>query len=92
MPNSTDSRPRLSPSTPQTMPPISMPPICMLSSITPVEQICPVGDADGAQARHADDAEQDQVVDVDEVAERGHEDGQRHGAAVDRRTGHVRRL
>src|SRR5690606_23223570 len=34
-------------------------------------------DADAAQARDADDAEEDQVVDVDEVAERGHED--RHG-------------
>ena len=39
--------------------------------------------ADVTQAWHADDAEQDQIVDIDEVAERGDKNGQRQGPASD---------
>ena len=67
-PNSTDSRPRLSPRMPQSMPPTSMPPICMLSRRTPWLRIWSAGTPSDLEARDADDAEEDEVVDVDEIA------------------------
>ena len=67
------------------MPPRSIPPICMLSRWRPwsVRRSLVAGDAvvleQLGHARGADHAEQDQVVDVDEVAERRDDDGERGG-------------
>ena len=72
-PNSTDSRPRLSPSTPQSDAAEQHAGHLHVEQQHARREELVLRHADAPQARHADDAEEDEVVDVDEVAERGHE-------------------
>ena len=71
LPKSTESLPRLSPSVPHKMPPTRSAPICTLSKKRSRREQVLFRDADVEQARLSDDAEEQQVVDVDEVPERG---------------------
>jgi hypothetical protein len=78
-PNRTESRPRLSPRTPQISPPRSMPPICMFSSSTPRLRISSSGTPIPRRLSTRTMLKR-MIVDVDEIAQRRHEDGEHHAA------------